>query len=265
MPLEGRLESRSCARGGCRRALNNCGMPNCDGHSAQSEKSNSLIAEGKDRDDIVATFIRDFGSQDILIEPNDKGLNRFAWAFPYAMAGFGAVAGVIALRRWSRRASEQPRLAVAAPVGDAALQARSTASSKTSTGRLVSHATDARITAAVAVLHARRAHVRHRRGVRHSRDHRLEPHLRLPRNLRGGPGRSGGVRMRLTPLVTGEARQPEMVGSRTRVALEREKDLALRSIKELEFDHAMGKVADADFGNVDPPSLAHGPAPAGTR
>ena len=51
----------------------------------------------------------------------------------------------------------------------------------------------------------------------------------------------------LTPLVTGETRQPEMVGSQTRAALEREKNLLLRSIKELEFDHAMAKVADADF------------------
>jgi hypothetical protein len=31
------------------------------------------------------------------------------------------------------------------------------------------------------------------------------------------------------------------------VALEREKRLVLRSIKELEFDRAMGKVAEADF------------------
>jgi hypothetical protein len=51
----------------------------------------------------------------------------------------------------------------------------------------------------------------------------------------------------LRPLATGETRQPEMVGSRTRAALEREKNLLLRSIKELEFDHAMGKVADTDF------------------
>ena len=54
----------------------------------------------------------------------------------------------------------------------------------------------------------------------------------------------------LRPLVTGETRQPEMVGSRTRAALEREKNLLLRSIKELEFDHAMGKVADADFQDM---------------
>lgn len=39
----------------------------------------------------------------------------------------------------------------------------------------------------------------------------------------------------------------EMVGGRTRAALEREKTLVLRSLKELEFDRAMGKVSDADF------------------
>ncbi len=38
-----------------------------------------------------------------------------------------------------------------------------------------------------------------------------------------------------------------MIGQRTRVALEREKMLALRSIKELEFDRAMGKVSESDF------------------
>jgi hypothetical protein len=54
----------------------------------------------------------------------------------------------------------------------------------------------------------------------------------------------------LRPLVTGETRQPEMVGSHTRVALEREKNLLLRSIKELEFDHAMGKVGEDDFQDM---------------
>ncbi len=38
-----------------------------------------------------------------------------------------------------------------------------------------------------------------------------------------------------------------MIGERTRAALEREKMLALRSIKELEFDRAMGKLSDADW------------------
>ena len=54
------------------------------------------------------------------------------------------------------------------------------------------------------------------------------------------------VRM-LRPLVTSEEDRTPMVGHRTRLALEREKMLALRSIKELEFDRAMGKLSDADW------------------
>jgi hypothetical protein len=38
-----------------------------------------------------------------------------------------------------------------------------------------------------------------------------------------------------------------VLGGRTRAALEREKALALRAIKELEFDRAMGKISESDF------------------
>lgn len=37
------------------------------------------------------------------------------------------------------------------------------------------------------------------------------------------------------------------VSGRTRAAVEREKTLVLRTIKELEFDRAMGKISEADF------------------
>lgn len=43
---------------------------------------------------------------------------------------------------------------------------------------------------------------------------------------------------------------PQIFGGRTRAALEREKTLVLRSIKDLEFDHAMGKVSDKDFAEM---------------
>ena len=43
---------------------------------------------------------------------------------------------------------------------------------------------------------------------------------------------------------------PRLLGGRTRAALEREKTLVLRSIKELEFDHAMGKVSEKDFADM---------------
>jgi len=51
----------------------------------------------------------------------------------------------------------------------------------------------------------------------------------------------------LRPLVSTDEDRTVMIGHRTRAALEREKMLALRSIKELEFDRAMGKLSDADW------------------
>jgi pyruvate/2-oxoacid:ferredoxin oxidoreductase beta subunit len=55
----------------------------------------------------------------------------------------------------------------------------------------------------------------------------------------------------LAPLVSAEAAQDTApVGGRARVGLEREKSLVLRSIKELEFDKAMGKVAEPDFTDM---------------
>jgi hypothetical protein len=49
------------------------------------------------------------------------------------------------------------------------------------------------------------------------------------------------------PLVGAHEDRTSMIGQRTRAALEREKMLTLRSIKELEFDKAMGKLSDEDF------------------
>jgi len=49
------------------------------------------------------------------------------------------------------------------------------------------------------------------------------------------------------PLVSDQVDRTTMVGQRTRAALEREKLLALRAIKELEFDRAMGKLSESDW------------------
>lgn len=60
----------------------------------------------------------------------------------------------------------------------------------------------------------------------------------------------GAYRM-LAPLVSQSVAAGAVVaGGRTRAALEREKTLVLRAIKELEFDFAMGKVAQADFDEM---------------
>jgi hypothetical protein len=51
----------------------------------------------------------------------------------------------------------------------------------------------------------------------------------------------------LAPFTGDAPAGSPLVGGRRRAALERDKALTLRSIKELEFDRAMGKVSEADF------------------
>jgi hypothetical protein len=60
-----------------------------------------------------------------------------------------------------------------------------------------------------------------------------------------------GAYRALIPLVSPEAVDTTAVlAGRARLALEREKALVLRSIKELEFDRAMGKVGQTDYDEM---------------
>ena len=55
----------------------------------------------------------------------------------------------------------------------------------------------------------------------------------------------------LAPFTgTDEVMGLQVLGGRTRAGLEREKALVLRSIKDLEFDRAMGKVSEKDFAEM---------------
>ena len=59
----------------------------------------------------------------------------------------------------------------------------------------------------------------------------------------------GIAALRTVIPLTSKARpdSTQVLGGRTRAVLERDKALVLRSIKELEFDRAMGKVSEKDF------------------
>jgi len=67
-----------------------------------------------------------------------------------------------------------------------------------------------------------------------------------------GAAAVGAAAWRMFAPLSGidEPAGPQIFGGRTRAALEREKSLVLRSIKDLEFDHAMGKVSDKDFSEM---------------
>ena len=51
----------------------------------------------------------------------------------------------------------------------------------------------------------------------------------------------------IRPLVSDYDDRTAVIGARTRAALEQEKTTTLRTIKELEFDRAMGKMSEEDF------------------
>lgn len=88
---------------GCRRPMNDCPMePNCHGLDAQRPKLAKLLAEGMNRDEVLAAFVADHGSQEILARPIDKGFNRLLWLFPYLLGGTAAVGVAFAARRWAR-------------------------------------------------------------------------------------------------------------------------------------------------------------------
>jgi cytochrome c-type biogenesis protein CcmF len=116
--LERQLEGEILCTCGCRRPLNNCGMPNCQGHASQTARLRALLNEGKDHDAVIASFVKEFGGQDILSAPVDKGFNRLAWLFPYLIGATGAASVALVALRWSRRAGAADALPVRGEVAD---------------------------------------------------------------------------------------------------------------------------------------------------
>jgi cytochrome c-type biogenesis protein CcmF len=93
-----------CMCGGCRAPLNDCPMPTCHSRVPEKARLHELVAEGQSRDAIVATFVKEYGGQDVLASPIDKGFNRLAWLFPYLVGAVSAViVGFTAVRLTRRR------------------------------------------------------------------------------------------------------------------------------------------------------------------
>jgi len=104
--------------------MNDCPMePNCHGLDAQRAKLDQYIGAGLNRDQVLAAFATDYGSQAILARPIDKGFNRLAWAVPYVIGAASALLAVFVARRWSRH-DKPAAAAAAAPPDDSALRTR---------------------------------------------------------------------------------------------------------------------------------------------
>jgi cytochrome c-type biogenesis protein CcmF len=123
--LRKQLEGEILCTCSCRRPMNDCPMePNCHGLDAQRAKLDKyVLTDRMDRDQVLAAFASDYGTQAILARPIDKGFNRLAWLIPYLVGVSAAIGAVVIARRWSRH-PESPNANAAAPQDDAALRTR---------------------------------------------------------------------------------------------------------------------------------------------
>jgi cytochrome c-type biogenesis protein CcmF len=120
-PLERTVsEEIMCNCGGCRLSVGSCGMMNCHGKESQLTKIRQYVKEGQSHDAILASFVREHGGLDVLMQPPNRGFNRVAWLLPYGVAGVCLLGVVFTALRWSRRRAPQ----AAAPALDPVLDAR---------------------------------------------------------------------------------------------------------------------------------------------
>ena len=120
-PLEKDLRSAIiCMCGDCgRKRVGECLCPVA---AKERDEIAALVKQGKTRDEVIQYFVKQYGSQEPLAEPIDRGFNRLAWLFPYAAGVVGVVVvGGVALR-WSRRTRQPDAPAPLQPVASTALQ-----------------------------------------------------------------------------------------------------------------------------------------------
>ena len=228
----------ACWCGGCSKLpVGQCSCGHCAPIRAEVD---AMLKEGKSEEQILQYYVAKFGGNQVLSEPPNSGSGRVVWAMPIVVGVGGFLTVAYLAMRWSRRPSfaGMPR-ASKIPRWPRAL----------TTNSEILTDDKGTVPPALAVLSAGRDAGCHGDGDRRDRPVAGQHHHPQPDR------RVGQLRRprRVPDAVAAGVRQPEApmtIGGRTRIALEREKTLVLRSIKELEFDFAMGKIAKADFDEM---------------
>jgi cytochrome c-type biogenesis protein CcmF len=95
-----------CMCGTCgRRRIGACDCPLA---AKMRKQVADMVAQGKSREEIYAAFIAEYGSEEPLSSPLDKGFNRLAWALPYVVGSVSAIGAVVLARKWSHAKPAEP-------------------------------------------------------------------------------------------------------------------------------------------------------------
>jgi cytochrome c-type biogenesis protein CcmF len=106
--LERRLGQRLvCLCGTCSKEP--IGVCACDYAAGVKREVASLVDAGKSESDILRHFIAEYGSEELLGAPIDRGFARLAWLVPYLTGGGGVAAIGLMAARWSKRRRSEPR------------------------------------------------------------------------------------------------------------------------------------------------------------
>ena len=78
-----------CQCATCRHNLLDCESDGC-GHAVQDRLDiRQLLNQGRNRDQVIAYFMKKYGGQVALASPIDRGFNRLAWLLPVQPGGRG--------------------------------------------------------------------------------------------------------------------------------------------------------------------------------
>ncbi|MGB7623169.1 MAG: cytochrome c-type biogenesis protein CcmH [Terriglobia bacterium] len=121
-------EKLSC-RCGCNLVLNRCNHVQCGSAIPMRERITREIAQGKNRDEIIAGFVREMG-EEVLAVPPTSGFNWNAWIMPFAMLAAGTVLVIVVLKVMMRRRPVGIPAASPAGAGGPSSTAETLASSK---------------------------------------------------------------------------------------------------------------------------------------
>ena len=101
-PLEKQMQRELvCICGDCPHySLAEC---TCSIASRMRRELAAQVEQGQTREGIIEYFVAQYGSQEPLGAPIDRGFNRLAWLFPYLVGASGAAGVAVSAARWSKR------------------------------------------------------------------------------------------------------------------------------------------------------------------